>query len=73
MIHPHYGYLCSFKNKSLSFEELETLYRNQIVSSYERFLGQELLADELSCLSYWLLVDEDKKGYFNLNEVEKLL
>lgn len=73
MIHPHYGYLCNFQNRHISYDELLNLYRNQIVSSYERFLGQELLADELSCLSYWLLVDEEKKGYFNLNEVEKLL
>ncbi|CDW79293.1 UNKNOWN [Stylonychia lemnae] len=73
MIHPHFGYITSFKNRGFTFEELESLYRNQIVSSYERFLGQELLADELSCLSYWLLVDDNKKGYFNLNQLEKLL
>jgi hypothetical protein len=39
MIHPHYGYLTSFKNKNFSFEELVEVYKNQIVSSYERSLG----------------------------------
>jgi len=29
------------------------VYKNQIVSSYERAIGQDILADELACLSYW--------------------
>jgi hypothetical protein len=43
------------------------------VSSYERTIGQQLLADELACLSYWLIEDEKKKGYFTLPELKPLL
>jgi len=43
------------------------------VSSYERSLGQGLLADELGCLSYFLIADPEKKGYLNLQEFEFLL
>lgn len=73
MIHPHFGYLCSFKNRAFSFDELIQIYKDQIVSSYERTIGQELLANELACLSYWMMEDETKKGFFTLREVKPLL
>lgn len=53
MIHPHFGYLTNFKGMNFSFDELMQVYKNQIVSSYERAIGQDILADELACLSYW--------------------
>ena len=73
MIHPHFGYLTNFKGKQFSFDELMQAYNNQIVSSYERAIGQDLLADELACLSYWLIQDSQKKGFFALKEVAPLL
>lgn len=73
MIHPHYGYLCNFKTRGFNWEEMLSIYENQLVSSYERTIGQELLADELAALSYWLLEDETRKGYLTLNELKSLL
>lgn len=73
MIHPHFGYLCNFPEKAFSWEELVEIYSNQIVSSYERSLGQEFLADELAAFSYWLIQDENKQGYFSLKDAEPLL
>ena len=73
MIHPHFGYLGNFKNRSFNFNELLQVYHNQIVSSYERSLGQELLADELACLGYWQIEDAQKKGYFTLKDAAPLL
>jgi len=73
MIHPHFGYLCNFPNRNFNFDELLEVYKNQIVSSYERALGQELLADELACFGYWLIEDSKKKGFFTLSEVQPLL
>ena len=32
-----------------------------------------MLADELSCLSFWLIQDDKKKGYFEFNELRPLL
>ena len=73
MIHLHFGYLCNFPKRNFNFDDLLEVYKNQIVSSYERALGQELLADELACLGYWLVEDSNKKGYFTLGEVQPLL
>lgn len=66
LIHPHMGYLTGFQSEGYSWDEMVEIYKNQIVSSYERTLGFELLADELSCLSFWLIVDKEEKGSFNL-------
>lgn len=73
MIHPHFGYLYNFKGRSFSFDQLIEIYKNQIVSSYEHSLGQELLADELACLGYWLIEDTKKKGFFTMKETLPLL
>jgi hypothetical protein len=73
MIHPHFGYLSNFPNRSFNINELISVYENQIVSSFERSLGQDILADEISCLSYWLVEDSQKKGYFSFKELIPLL
>lgn len=73
MIHPHHGYLANFPGRQFSYNDLLSAYENQIVSSFERSLGQDILADELSCLSYWLIEDEQKKGYFSFKELIPLL
>jgi hypothetical protein len=73
LIHPHFGYLGGWKDRAFTFEEIMTVTRNQLVSTYERSLGQEILGDELSCLSFWLLQDSEKKGYFNLQEAKPLI
>jgi hypothetical protein len=44
-----------------------------MVSSYERALGNDLLADELACLSYWLIVDPEKKGHLSMEQLKYLL
>lgn len=44
-----------------------------MVSSFERTLGQELLADELAALCYWLIEDTQRKGYFEFQELKPLL
>ena len=49
------------------------IYENQIASSYEKTFGRELLGDELSCLSFWLLADKEQKGWLSLGEVAPLL
>lgn len=48
MVHPYHGYLCNIEGKQFTFEELIQIYKYQIVSSYERDLGQTYLADELA-------------------------
>lgn len=49
------------------------MYLNQIISSYERAIGQELLADELASLCYWNVADPEHKGYLDMKGMEFLL
>lgn len=68
LIHPHQGYLCNYKHRQFSFPEMINIYEDHIASSREKFDGRDLLSEELSCLSFWCIVDEDKKGYLTVNE-----
>lgn len=48
MVHPFHGYLCNIEDKKFTFDEMIKVYRQQLVSSYEREIGQTYLADELA-------------------------
>eukprot|EP00352_Strombidinopsis_acuminata_P006295 CAMPEP_0176354532 /NCGR_PEP_ID=MMETSP0126-20121128/12621_1 /TAXON_ID=141414 ORGANISM="Strombidinopsis acuminatum, Strain SPMC142" /NCGR_SAMPLE_ID=MMETSP0126 /ASSEMBLY_ACC=CAM_ASM_000229 /LENGTH=171 /DNA_ID=CAMNT_0017706741 /DNA_START=399 /DNA_END=910 /DNA_ORIENTATION=- len=72
LIHPHQGYLCNFKNRGFSFPDMLNIYQDHIASSREKFDGRDLLSEELSCLSFWCIVDEDKKGYLTVPEAKEL-
>lgn len=49
------------------------MYLNQIAASYEKTFGRDLLGDELSCLSFWLIQDKSQKGWLTLDEFRQLL
>jgi hypothetical protein len=68
------GYLEAFgDSKMFNFEELHTVYLNQIAASYEKTFGRELLGEELSCLTFWLIQDQSQKGWLSLDEFRQLL
>lgn len=48
MIHPYHGYMGAVKDKYFTFDEIIKMYRQQLVSSYERSLGQTFLAGKFS-------------------------
>lgn len=48
-------------------------YTYQLVSTFERLEGQSLLAEEISALSYWLILDKDAVGYLSLEQFVTLL
>lgn len=73
MIHPHFGYLANFKGRNFNFNELVKVYEDQLVSSYERSFGQDILGDELACLGYWRIEDAQRKGFFTFKELIPLL
>ena len=73
MIHPYQGYLGAFPTLEMTFEELLRVYRIQLVSSYERCQGQEIFANEISCYSFWDLLDKKKTGVMNLEQFRELL
>jgi hypothetical protein len=53
------------------FEDLVEVYENQIVASLERSMGRDLLAEEISCLSFWLAFTE--KSSLSFEEFSELL
>jgi hypothetical protein len=61
------------RDLELTFDDLHQIYLNQIASSFEKSYGRTYLGEELSCFSFWLLHDQENKGYFNLAEAGKLL
>jgi hypothetical protein len=44
IMHPYWGYMSAIEGKFFTFEEVIKMYRQQLVSSYERSLGQTYLA-----------------------------
>lgn len=57
----------------VSWEDLLVIYANQTASSFEKTYGNDMLGEELCCLSFWLLEDTQHKGWFTLAEAGKLL
>lgn len=72
MIHPYQGYMCNADTK-YSYDDIMTTYKYLLVSSRERALGQTLLANELTCLAYWNVIDEAKMGSHNLDGFKRQL
>ena len=73
LVHPFHGYLNAYKGRQFSFEDLLVIFENQITASHEKEHGRELLGDELSCLSFWLIQDESQKGWLTLEEFKGML
>ena len=77
LIHPFQGYMCFFPKGSsahqLSFDQLIQAYENMIVSSVERGAGKHLHADELSALTFWLMLDSEKKGSVDFEQFKGLM
>lgn len=72
-MHPFHGYLAAFRGQAFDFDQLIAIYENQIAASFEKTFGRELLGDELSCLCFWLIQDESRKGWLTLEEFKGLL
>lgn len=71
MIHPHFGYLSHLPN--IDFDKMVQIYQAKLVASYEKELGQELLANEITALAYWQYFDTHNTGYQSLPEFTEFL
>jgi leucine-zipper-like transcriptional regulator 1 len=60
MIHPHAGYMVLLPG-GLGFDKLISFYKNQLVATFERSLGEELLSRQISCFNYYRTVLGDEK------------
>ena len=72
MIYPYRGYLCHFYGKHFLFDEIVEVYENQIAAAFERTTGRDIFANELSALTFWLVMNKDK-GALNWQEFNHLL
>jgi len=72
LIHPHYGYLSTYPSP-LHFEEVIDIYSNKIVSGFEEYTGQEILASELAAYTYWISIDKELKGYMSIKDFAEFM
>lgn len=75
MVHPHAGYMVLLPYK-FTFNKLIDFYNVQLVASYERSLGEELLSRQISCFNYFSCISEDGGPLLDkkkLNELMKTL
>lgn len=72
LLHSFQGYLCKMEGNGVTFDELHQIYLNQIAASYEKTFGNDILGEELSCLSFWQLHDSQQKGWMSMQEASKL-
>lgn len=49
------------------------VYENQIVASEAKTSGRHLLSNELSCFTFWELVESKNKAYFTFDEMKSLM
>jgi hypothetical protein len=82
ILHPFQGYMSAIDDRFFTFDEIIKMYRQQIVASYEKSIGQTYLAskflnliviDELSCLAFWDIIDKERKGYVDFNNFVRVL
>ena len=43
------------------------------MASYEKTHGRYLLGEEISCLTFWLLQDEEKEGFLDMENFKELM
>jgi len=72
LIYPYQGYLANFPDRHYSFDELLTIYENQIAAGLERSTGRNLFASELSCLCFWM-VNQPDSGAADWNQMQELM
>lgn len=72
MLHPHAGYM-NLLPLSFTFEDLIFFYRVQIVASYERSLGEDILSRSISCYNYYRLFLDGDVGYVDQKKSLALL
>jgi len=72
LIHPHYGYLSTYPGP-LHFEDVIDIYSNKIVSGYEDYCGQEILASEIAAYTYWVSIDKECKGYMSIKDFSEFM
>ena len=72
LLHPHWGFFCKY-NKEFSFDDIIKHYHNEFLSSHYRNLGREILANRISALTFWKIVDTELKGYLELKDFLSLL
>ena len=72
MVHPHAGYLIKM-NREFTFSDMIDFYYVQLISSYERSLGEDLLSRQLSLFNYYRFIHQDQAFFLDLKRTNDLL
>ena len=59
-------------NKMYSWDEMLATYEIQMIASYEKSKGRYVHGEELSALSFWLMLDTEKKGTLDEERIIQL-
>ncbi|KAM3140206.1 hypothetical protein pb186bvf_007759 [Paramecium bursaria] len=70
LVNPTMGYLTQV-NKIIKFEEVKKIIETQIVATFEKSLGQELLFQEICSLAFWNFYTQ--KGYMDFQEFSEFI
>ena len=72
MVHPHAGYMVLLPYR-FTFNKLIEFYNVQLVASYERSLGEELLSRQISCFNYFSCISEESGPLLDKAKVNELM
>jgi hypothetical protein len=72
MLHPHAGYMVTLPYR-FTFNKLIDFYHVQLVATYERTLGEELLSRQISCFNYFDCVADGGHALMELAKVNQLM
>ena len=72
MVHPHRGYMAYYKG-GWSCEEIIDVMDVMLVATFEKLLGQELLANEIASFAFWRKARGEDSGWMDLAHFCSLL
>jgi hypothetical protein len=71
MVHPHAGYMVCMPYR-FTFNKLIDFYNVQLVATYERSLGEEILSRQISCFNYFSCIAEPD-ALLDLNKANQVM
>ena len=72
MIHPHGGYL-SLTPRSFTLFQMMDFYKIQILASFERSLGEDLLSRSLSAFNYYRSIQGSEPNWLDKQKTNEML
>jgi hypothetical protein len=72
MLHPIRGHLTRLPGK-FTYDQFLDFLKMETLASYERFVGEQLMAKQISAFNLWTFFDNNRTGYLGLEKFKKLM